>query len=303
MMVLPLKGIIPPVITPLINCSTIDVKGLEKLIEHLLSGGVHGLFILGTTGEATSLSYELRKELIKRTSELVNRRIPVVVGITDTSINGSLEISEYSEKMGMDGLVIAPPYYLPISQEEMREYLEILAPKLPLPFLMYDMPGCTKMHMSLETIKKAKELGAIGIKDSSGDMSYLFSIIQEFKDSPSFSIITGTELFLPDTILHGGHGAVAGGANLFPELFVDLYNASMDKDLAKIEILLKKVMMIENSVYNVGRHKSRIIKGIKCALSVMNICNDYVAPPLVKFREEDRIKIEHYIKDLSRIIL
>jgi len=302
-MVLPLKGIIPPVITPLINCSTIDVKGLEKLIEHLLSGGVHGLFILGTTGEATSLSYELRKELIKRTSELVNRRIPVVVGITDTSINGSLEISEYSEKMGMDGLVIAPPYYLPISQEEMREYLEILAPKLPLPFLMYDMPGCTKMHMSLETIKKAKELGAIGIKDSSGDMSYLFSIIQEFKDSPSFSIITGTELFLPDTILHGGHGAVAGGANLFPELFVDLYNASMDKDLAKIEILLNKVMMIENSVYNVGRHKSRIIKGIKCALSVMNICNDYVAPPLVKFIEEDRIKIEHHIKDLSRIIL
>jgi dihydrodipicolinate synthase/N-acetylneuraminate lyase len=222
MMDLPLKGIIPPVITPLIDNNTIDVKGLEKLIEHLVSGGVHGLFILGTTGEATSLSYQLRKELIKRTSELVNRRIPVVAGITDTSLNGSLEIAEYSEKMGLDGLVIAPPYYLPISQEEMRDYLEILVPKLPLPFLMYDMPGCTKMHMSLETIKKAKELGAIGIKDSSGDMSYLFSIIQEFKSSPDFSVISGTELFLSDTIMHGGHGAVAGGANLFPKLFVDL---------------------------------------------------------------------------------
>ena len=119
-------------------------------------------------------------------------------------------------------LVIAPPYYVPISQEEMREYLENIAPKLPLPFLMYDMPSCTKMHMSVETIKKAKELGAIGIKDSSGDMSYLFSLIQEFKDSPEFSIIAGTELFLPDTILQGGHGAVAGGANLYPRLFVDL---------------------------------------------------------------------------------
>jgi dihydrodipicolinate synthase/N-acetylneuraminate lyase len=167
---------------------------------------------------------------------------------------------------------------------------------------MYDMPGCTKMHMSLETIKKAKELGAIGIKDSSGDMSYLFSIINEFKDSPDFSIITGTELFLPDTILHGGHGAVAGGANLFPELFVNLYNASLERDLTKIEILLDKVMMIENTVYNVGRHKSRIIKGIKCALSVMNICNDYVAPPLVKFKEEERIKIKNHIMDLNRFI-
>ena len=147
---------------------------MKSLLNTWLSGGVHALFILGTTGEATSLSYKLRKELIKRTSELVNRRIPVLVGITDTSVNGSLEIAEYSEKMGLDGVVIAPPYYLPISQEEMREYLENLVPELPLPFLIYDMPGCTKMHMSLETIKKAKELGAIGIKDSSGDMSYLF---------------------------------------------------------------------------------------------------------------------------------
>jgi len=261
------------------------------------------LFILGTTGEATSLSYEVRKELIKRTSELVSRRIPVVVGITDTAISGSLEIAEYSEKMGLDGVVIAPPYYLPISQEEMREYLENLVPKLPLPFLMYDMPGCTKMHMSLETVKKAKELGAIGIKDSSGDMSYLFSLIQEFKDSPDFSVISGTELFLPDTILHGGHGAVAGGANLFPRLFVDLYNASLEKDLVKISILRDKVMMIENTVYNVGKHKSRIIKGIKCALSVMNICNDYVAQPLSKFKKDDRNIIEKHITDLNRIIL
>ena len=85
-MKLPLSGIIPPLVTPLLDNNTLDVAGLEKLIEHLLSGGVHGLFILGTTGEATSLNYNLRKELIKRTSELVNHRVPVVVGITDTSL-------------------------------------------------------------------------------------------------------------------------------------------------------------------------------------------------------------------------
>jgi 4-hydroxy-tetrahydrodipicolinate synthase len=299
---LPLKGIIPPVITPLINNNTIDTKGLETLIEYLISGGVHGLFILGTTGEATSLGYSLRKELIRRTSEIVNRRIPVVVGITDTSVNGSLEIAEYSAKMGIDAVVIAPPYYVPISQEEMREYLENLVPELPLPFLMYDMPSCTKMHMSLETVKRAKDLGAVGIKDSSGDMAYLFSIINEFKDSPKFSVITGTELFLPDTILHGGHGAVAGGANLFPRLFVDLYNAALERDFGKIALLRDKVLMIENTVYNVGKHKSRIIKGIKCALSVMDICNDYIAPPLHKFKEEDRNIIARHVKDLNMIM-
>jgi dihydrodipicolinate synthase/N-acetylneuraminate lyase len=303
MMELPLKGIIPPLITPLINDNALDVAGLENLLEHLLKGGVHGLFILGTTGEATSLSYQIRKDLIKLTSEIVRRRVPIVAGITDTSISGSLEIAEYSAKMGLDGVVIAPPYYIPISQEEMREYLKNLAPRLPLPFLMYNMPSCTKIHLSVETVRMAKELGAIGIKDSSGDMSYMYSLIEEFKDSPDFSVITGTELFIPDTILYGGHGAVPGGANIFPSLFVDLYNASLQRDLAKIAILREKVIIIENTIYNVGRHKSRIIKGIKCALSVMDICNDYVAQPLTKFAEVDRMKIKKYIDELSPVMV
>jgi 4-hydroxy-tetrahydrodipicolinate synthase len=302
MIKLQLKGIIPPVVTPLIDNNKIDVKGLEKLIEHLIAGGVHGLFMLGTTGEATCISYELRKDLLKRTGEIVNHRVPVVVGITDTSPEGSLEIAEYSAKKGLDGLVIAPPYYMPIAQEEMCEYMEILAPKLPLPFLMYDMPGCTKMHMSVETIRKAKELGAIGVKDSSGDIFYLYTLIQAFKDSPEFSVIAGTELFLPDNVLHGGHGAVPGGANLFPKLYVDLYNASVDRDLEKIEILRDKVMLINDTIYSVGKHTSRIVKGIKCALSVMDICNDYMALPFRQFGEEDCKKIEKYTKELKEII-
>lgn len=298
-MKLPLRGIIPPVVTPLIDNNTLDQEGLEKLIEHLISGGVHGLFILGTTGEVTSLSYKLRKELIKKTSELVNKRIPVLAGIIDTSLHGSLEIAEYAAKRGLDGVVIAPPYYLPLSQEEMRVYLENIVPDLPLPFLMYDMPSCTKMHMSVATIKKAKELGAVGVKDSSGDMSFSISLIREFRDSPEFSVITGTELYLTDTILQGGHGAVPGGANLFPKLFVDLYNASLERDFEKITVLRNKVMMIDNTIYCVGKHKSRVLKGIKCALSVMDICNDYVAFPLRKFRIEDRLKIERYIEELN----
>lgn len=301
-MKLPLKGIVPPVITPLINNDTLDVKGLEKLVEHLISGGVHGLFMLGTTGEATSLSYELRKELIKRTSELVAHRIPVVVGITDTSLEGSLKIAEYSASVGLDGVVIAPPYYLPISQDEMREYLEVIVPKLPLPFLMYDMPGCTKIHMSVGTIRRAKELGAIGVKDSSGDINYLYSLIQEFKDSPDFSIIAGTELFLPETILYGGHGAVAGGANLFPKLFVDLYNASVEQDIEKIRVLREQLIMINDLIYNVGKHTSKYIKGIKCALSVMDICDDYVAWPIRKYGKEERGKIKQYMDTLNEII-
>lgn len=298
-MQLPLKGIIPPVITPLVNYEEFDVHGFENLIEHLLSGGVHGLFILGTNGEAASLSYDLRKELVKRACELVNHRIPVLVGISDTSFSASLEIAEYSKSVGADAVVVAPPYYFPMAQEEMVEYLEDLAPVLPLPFLLYNIPSHTKIHTSIETVKRAKELGALGIKDSSGDMLYLYSLIEEFKDSPDFSIITGTELFLPETIMNGGHGAIAGGANIFPELFVKLYEASVNNDLETIARLRKKVMKLYNTIYSVGKHASRFTKGTKCALSVMGICNDYMPHPLRKFKPAERKQIEKYIEEIT----
>lgn len=121
---LPLKGIIPPLITPLNSIYELDISGLERLIEHQVSGGVHALFILGTNGEAPSLSHKLRKEFIKKTCELVNHRIPVLVGITDTSFAESLEIANHAGSVGADAVVVAPPYYFPIADEEMVDYFE-----------------------------------------------------------------------------------------------------------------------------------------------------------------------------------
>lgn len=298
---LPLKGIIPPLVTPLKNYEVLDIEGLERLIEHQVSGGVHALFILGTNGEAPSLSYKLRKQFIKKTCELVKKRIPVLVGITDTSLAGSLEIADYSQGTGADAVVVAPPYYFPVSDEEMLDYLETLAPRLPLPFLLYNMPTHTKVHLSVEIVKRAFELGAVGIKDSSGDMLYFYSLIDKFKDIPDFSLITGTELYLPETIMSGGHGAVAGGANMFPALFVELYNALLSKDLESISALRKKVLMLYQTIYQVGKHASRYLKGTKCVLSVMGICNDYLAPPLQRFNPEERKQIEEYMEKITLI--
>jgi 4-hydroxy-tetrahydrodipicolinate synthase len=299
---LPLQGIIPPLVTPLNSYNELDTAGLQRLIEHQVSGGVHALFILGTNGEGPSLSYKLRKEFIKKTCELVHSRIPVLVGITDTSFTGSLEITEYAKDVGADAVVVAPPYYFPVADEEMVDYFETLVPRLALPFLIYNMPSHTKVHMTVEIVKGAKELGAVGIKDSSGDMLYLYSLIEEFKDTPDFSIITGTEIFLPETIMNGGHGAVAGGANLFPKLFVDLYNASVTNDLETISKLREKVMMLYQTIYQVGKHSSRFLKGTKCGLSALGICSDYVAPPLRQFKPAERKKIEEYIEKITTMI-
>lgn len=286
-------------VTPLLENKELDLVGLKNLLEHLINGGVHGIFILGTTGEGPSLSYAVRKQLISETCRIVNKKVPVLVGITDTSFDGTLEIANHAKKVGADALVVAPPYYFPIAQEEMGDYLESLVPMLPLPFMLYNMPSCTKLHLSIDVVRRAKELGAIGIKDSSGDLSYLYMLIEEFKSDPSFSIIAGTELFLPETIMYGGHGSVAGGANFFPRLFVDLYEAAMAQNLEKVKLLRDKVIKVHQTIYEVGEYPSRHIKGTKAALMAMGICQDHNAEPLDRFTEEQRNRINKYIAQFN----
>ena len=297
-----LYGIIPPIVTPLKNDNELDEEGLEKLIKHLLNGGVHGIFLLGTTGEGTSLRYKLREKFIRQACSIIDKKVPVMVGITDTSFDGSIEIAHICKDAGADSLVVAPPYYFPITDIEMLRYLDDLVAELPLPFLLYNIPSHTKLHMSVETVKHAKDLGALGIKDSSGDMLYMIKLISNLKDSDNFSFITGTEIFIPETILQGGHGAIAGGANMFPKLFVDFYNASVEKDLIKIDLLRQIVMKIYNTIYNVGNFSSRYTVGTKCALATMGICNNYVAHPLRKFHELETKAISKYIEEINYMI-
>ena len=299
MLNLPLKGIIPPIVTPLLDNSTIDIPGLENLIEHYVSGGLHGLFVLGTTGEAQSLTYSVRKEFISRTVQLVNHRIPVLVGITDTSFEDSLEMANYSYKAGADAVVVAPPYYIPISEGELLEYFETLIPLSPLPLLLYNMPSHTKLHMSVKTVRAARELGAVGIKDSSGDLMYLLDLIEEFRDAPEFSIFAGTELYIPETIMRGGHGAIAGGANIYPRFYVDFYDASLKGDLDKIEKMRTQVLKLYHTIYAVGQTDSKYTRGIKCALSAMGLCSDYVANPLRKMEGAQLQQIEQYLEEFS----
>src|SRR4029079_13658389 len=107
----PLRGIIPPMITPLLDRDTLDAAGLERLVEHLLAGGVHGLFILGTTGEARSLSYCRRHELVNRVCKQVDGRVPVLVGITDTSFVESVNLATHAALAGAASVVLSAPYY------------------------------------------------------------------------------------------------------------------------------------------------------------------------------------------------
>jgi len=296
----PLQGIIPPLVTPLINNNTLDTEGLERLIEHTISGGVHGIFILGTTGEFASISYKLRKDLIKRTCNLVNGRLPVLVGITDSSLAESLNLAKKAADCGADSVVLAPPYYFAASQVELLEYFQHIMVQMPLPLFLYNMPMHTKVMIAPSTVKAASDIpGIIGMKDSSSDLAYFKRVQYALKDRKDFTFMVGPEEFMAEFVLTGGHGGVNGGANIFPKLYVDLYNSAINRDFTKINTLQEKVMQICTSIYNVGSYGSSYLKGLKCALSILGICNDFIAEPFRRFNSDERKKIEVALAQLN----
>jgi dihydrodipicolinate synthase/N-acetylneuraminate lyase len=287
-------------VTPLLDRDKLDAAGLERLIEHILAGGVHGLFILGTTGEAPSLSYRLRNEIVERVCKQVKERVPVLVGITDTSFVESVNLACKARDCGAQAVVLAPPYYFPAGQLEMIEYLEHITAELPLPLYLYNMPSFTKMVFEPKTIKAAADIkGIAGVKDSSGDMIYFHQVQLLLKDYPEFSFLTGREELLGESVLQGCHGGVCGGANVIPELYVELYNAACAKDLSQIEELHQRVMKFSTTIYKVGRYESSYLKGLKCALACVGICSDFMAEPFHRFRQEEHDRIEQYVKELG----
>src|ERR1700679_1061776 len=133
-MLLPLRGLITPLATPLASSGQaeprLDVPGLERLIDHVVAGGVHGIFLLGSTAEFSSLGCDLRQEIIRRAANQVNRRIPILVCISDTAMSESLRLADTAAEAGADAVVLAAPYYFEHSQEDLLRYLELITPRL-----------------------------------------------------------------------------------------------------------------------------------------------------------------------------
>ena len=152
-----INGVIPPLITPLADRDTLDLEGLERLIERLIAGGVSGLFALGTTGEAPSMSYRLRRELIERVCAQVDGRVPVLAGVTDTAFVESVALAKVAAEAGAAALVLTTPYYFPAGQTELTDYIGHFVPELPLPLMLYNMPALTKVWFEIDTLRRLAE--------------------------------------------------------------------------------------------------------------------------------------------------
>ncbi len=300
-MKLPLRGIITPLATPLqLHPFSLDVPGLERLIEHVIKGGVNGIFLLGTTGEFSSLGREMRQEIIRRAAAQIKGRVPVLVGITDTAISETLLLAETAEQAGADAVVVAAPYYFQHSQADLLRYLEQITQRVTLPLFLYNIPHLTKTSFDPETVRRAADLpGVVGLKDSTGDLKYLDETISLMRDRPEFTILVGPEEMLHECMKRGAIGGVCGGSNLNPTLFVDLYEAIFHGETKRAEVLQSMVEDSSDALYRVGFPGSSYLRGLKAALSFASICGPDPAPPIVPFSPDEYKLVEKGYRGLN----
>lgn len=296
----PLRGIVVPMLTPLSDNDNLDVPSLERLIVHLIPGGIHALFILGSTGEGLGLSYRLRRELVKRVSELVAGRVPILVGISDTSMVESLSQAACAAEEGAAGLVLCPPYYYSIGQVDLLRYVESIAPQLPLPVFLYNMPSLTKVCIEPATVRACADIPNVqGFKDSSADLSYFRAVLQVLAGRQDFSVLTGNEELLVPAVTAGAQGCVGGGANLFPKLYVSLYEAVLAGNGEEVRRLDHIVQEINDRVYTVGEAGTSYLKGLKCAAALLGLCSGRLAEPLHAFAENDCREIRRRLESIE----
>lgn len=296
-----LHGIIPPMITPLKTPHSLDLDGLQRLVAHLLAGGVHGLFLLGTTGEGPGLAYPLRQQLIARTCQLVAGRIPTLVCVTDTVLDQALQVARWAADAGANAVVAAPPFYWTASQPELLQYFQALADQSPLPLLLYNMPSRTHTVIQPDTLRAAMDHPRIlGLKDSSCSLPFLHQLLQARSARSPWPVFVGDEETLPYAIQAGAQGGVTGGANVFPELLVRYYEASVNHDPLLLD-LLRPIVIRLGALYRITPDPFGSIRAIKTVLNLQSVCHDALTFPFERFDASQRHRASLLLEELQTL--
>lgn len=274
-------GVIPPVVSPLKSPDSLDLDAVDRVVEHLIGGGVSGLFVLGTTGEGPSLTYQMRYEMVERVCEHVKGRVPVLVGVTDSCFAESLALAEHAATCGAAAIVAAAPFYFDVSQSALQHWFTELADKSSLPVMLYNMPSCVGVNLDLSIVDNlSRHTNIAGIKDSSGDWAYFQQLCDQHRHRDDFVIFMGPEELLAEAVEAGADGGVCGGANLLPLVYTRLYHAAMRADVAEIEQCKAAIADMFASIYRDDSGQMKLIPGLKTAMEECGLCSRQVALPL-----------------------
>ena len=289
-----LQGLIVPLLTPLDRKDQIDLEALEKLIRHVVTGGVHGVFILGTTGEGFLLPMETRRALIRQARAKVPEHISLWAGVGNCSVQNSLNLIYEAFNQGVDAIVLPPPPFFLGGEKELWDYIKIFIRKSPVPIVLYSMAGRGDLQWPISIVRRAmQEQKILGIKDSSGNWEYFLQLLNLKKQRRDWGVWMGPDSLTAEAIRQGANGGVNGGANLVPQWYQELYKALRQGRDGKARQWERKIQQLDASFSGIVPHQAlSVIRGIKGMAALLGLCSDrMVSPyglPSAKVRQEIR---------------
>lgn len=234
-------GIIPPLVTPLTADGELDLARQRELIERHIAAGVHGIFVLGTTGEFYALDEAEKQAVVASAVAAVNGRVPVLAGTGAEATREAVRLTRMAEREGADGASVITPYYIRPSQAEVEDHFRGVAEATSKAVVLYSNPGpCNGLRIAPETVARLAELNnVVGIKDSAGDLE---AIMETVRLVPAdFSVMTGRDPLILSSMQLGAVGSVPATSNVAPRPFVELYAAAAGGDFDTARRLQRRV--------------------------------------------------------------
>jgi len=226
------KGIIPAVVTPITKDGKFNEKVMRKLLNYLIDGGVHGLFVVGTTGEFYGLTPEEKRNIFSITMDETKGRVPVYAGTNGITTHETVMLTQIAEECRVDAVSVLTPMFITPTQDQLIKHYKIIAGNTNLPVVLYNNPPKTSVSLAPVTVAKLAEIpNIVGIKDSSGDMTVTAEYIRLTQHIDNFSVLMGRDTLIYGALCYGAAGSIASCANVAPGLCVDIYEKFIAGDL------------------------------------------------------------------------
>ena len=283
------EGIFTPTITPLDQKERVDEFGFVKHLNRLLDNGVHGIYLLGTSGEFTTMTNTERQRAMEIAVNTVNGRVPIICGVMDSSTKRVIQNIEIAQEFKIDAVATTPPYYYPSTgSDDIVAFYKSVAQSTSLPVVMYNIPLTVKTMIPPETVLELAEQQAniVGIKDSSGDWTNFLKLLTYLGADENFSILLGSYTMAGAAMMFGAEGAVISISNVDPNTSVQLYTAAKGRKIDEVHRLQKRLLAL-SKLYDYGQG----ISGLKACLEILNICGAHTTVPLLPLDDDAKAEL------------
>ncbi len=288
-------GSMVALITPMFSDGTVDFNSLSELIEWHINNQTDALVILGTTGESATINYAERQDILKRVVKQVGERVPVIAGTGTNSTAETIRLTQNAMELGVDGCLIVTPYYNKPTQEGLFKHYKKIADSVPIPIILYNVPGRTGCDLLPETACRLADVGnIIGLKEATGDIKRVSEILD--KSSGKLDLYSGDDASSLDFMLAGGKGVISVTANVAPRMMHDMCHAAVQGNKSLANELQKRLMPLHTKLFIEPNPIP-----VKWALHSMGKIEDGIRLPLTELAQEHEESLHQAMQEVGII--